>query len=546
MLKKKIILTITITVIFTLFTGLAYADQEENPIVEFECENFEAALQHLTGKDELKVSDLNRITGTADFSQWGITSIQGIEHLVQVDTIVLTGNYIEDVTPLLSLPRLEEVSINYNNLEEIPEGFSELKMLNHFDISYNPLSQLPSDINEFDGLKYLCIDYCDFSELGDISGISDTLKWLTMPGNPVTEWDFLHQFSELEFINLNECNLNEAPDLSQNTNLKYLYIANNEITELPEYLGEFEIIRIDASYNYLRDIPDSYVNFTSMDQLVLTNNFIEEFPIEVLVMQEMRALMLGENLITEIPKGLGNMESLQRLSLSSNDITSIENLYEFELPFPYQMGLYYNHIDLEDENNIEYLQTYKNPGGMQKSGSIDVVFEKIDAEALIMAIDIDYDNFNELQNIGFYLDDIYVFDLTSVNREILYHVDEVDQQNPTVTIKDNLHVGQTYMYRVLIAITIDTYPQKQLYYYKDVLIPALADAPSPVPTASPTPSPTLYVTPTPRPNVIETVSDALKNFEFTNYILLGALLIVYTIVVVIIVLLRNKAKKNNK
>lgn len=546
MLKKIIIQIIIINVIFALFTGLAYATEDDDPIVEFECENFKAALQHITSKEELRVSDLNRITGTADFSQWGITSIQGIEHLIQVDIIVLTGNYIEDVTPLFSLPRLKEISINYNNLTEIPEGFSDLKRLNHFDISYNPISKLPTDINDFDALKYLCIDYCNLSELGDISGIADTLQWFVMPGNPVTEWGFLQQFSELEFINLNECNLNEVPDLSKNRNLKYLYVANNEITELPDYLSAFDILRIDASYNYLQDIPNSYANFTNMNQLVLTNNFIEEFPIEVLAMKEIRVLMLGENLISEIPLGIGNLDSLQRLSLSSNNITSIEYLYQFELPFPYQMGLYYNHIDLEDEDNIEYLETYKNPGGMQKYGSIDAVFENVETNGLDIAIDINYDNFIELQNINFYLDDIYVFDLTSEQKEMLYHLDEVDQKNPRVSINVNLNAGQTYLYRVLLAITIDTYPQKQLYYYKDIAAPVIAPTASPVPTASPTPSPTPYVSPTPRPSALEVVSDALHNYQHTEFILIGILLIAFVVMIVLIMVHRKKTKENDQ
>ncbi|CAF3306946.1 unnamed protein product, partial [Rotaria sp. Silwood2] len=62
------------------------------------------------------------------------------------------------------------------------------------------------------------------------------------------------------------------------TNLTFLDISQNQLSELPSSIGDCKLSDLHVSDNFLIGLPDSIVNLTSLETLTANNNQIERLP----------------------------------------------------------------------------------------------------------------------------------------------------------------------------------------------------------------------------------------------------------------------------
>jgi Leucine-rich repeat (LRR) protein len=78
--------------------------------------------------------------------------------LKNVTHVELNNNYLEDMTPILSLLNLKTLHLDYNKIENIPQEIGNLTNLEVLYISYNNLKSISESIGMLTKLSWFSID----------------------------------------------------------------------------------------------------------------------------------------------------------------------------------------------------------------------------------------------------------------------------------------------------------------------------------------------------------------------------------------------------
>lgn len=117
---------------------------------------------------------------------------------------------------------------------------------------------------------------------------------------------------------------NESLNLKNILYIQNIYNFNNEL--LPIKLTN--LIKLDLSDRYLKDLPDYLGLLKSLQDLVLNNNQLSCLPSVIGDLEKLVSLKVQNNNITEVTKNIGNLLNLEYLDLSSNKFRDIPCLYK--------------------------------------------------------------------------------------------------------------------------------------------------------------------------------------------------------------------------
>lgn len=120
--------------------------------------------------------------------------------------------------------------------------------------------------------------------------------------------------------------LSELPaEIKSFKNLKSLSIYRNKIKQLPDYLPELGLIKLDLSNNELTSVPDVLYNCTTLKKLNLKSNKLTAIDPRLFNLKELEELNLNSNSISEIPNEIGKLMNLKKLFLRMNELESLPN-----------------------------------------------------------------------------------------------------------------------------------------------------------------------------------------------------------------------------
>eukprot|EP00942_MAST-04A_sp_MAST-4A-sp1_P000681 g681.t1 len=167
-------------------------------------------------------------------------------------------------------------------------------------------------------------------------------NWTALP-------DEIYEMKALKVMRINHGPLEVLPDNTDRSfqQLSVLDLCYNELTEVPESLGNLKIIRLDLSNNklnalsdgiwansytlnlfldnnYISKIPISIENARTLSNLYVNNNSLVDVPQEVFTLN-LRSLFLDGNYLTNVPKEIEKVQTLQILHLHNNNIKNVIN-----------------------------------------------------------------------------------------------------------------------------------------------------------------------------------------------------------------------------
>ncbi len=221
------------------------ASSQENEPYKFQSALIEKAVRDQLGGVSSKIpvtyGDLKRITslflcGEQSYSNWdehfvygvsqymlgsdyndtglfmrngGITTLEDISHMTNLEQLALYNQKISDLTPLTKLPYLTRLGVGSNNIDNL-EPILSMDCLGYLDISANPI--MNNDITQLSVLKNLWGLDLGATKVTSIYGIRN------MP---------------LCYLSLFECKMGDCIGLEEMTGLDNLIITgvNNAITE---------------------------------------------------------------------------------------------------------------------------------------------------------------------------------------------------------------------------------------------------------------------------------------------------------------------------
>ena len=214
-----------------------WLDPDKQPI-NFEDEALERAVREAEGftgeatgsiypKD---VSGIQEIT----LENQGIHSLEGIQHLINLQKLYANNNVIADLIPLQGLTELKLLYLSANPIDDLSplENLVKLEALRFYETQVTDLAPL----HQLTQLKTL--DFAD-SKVDDLSGIQtlESLTYLNCAYNQISDLSALQHLINLKSIWLINNQIEDITPLTENTGLgtgDYLDIRNNLLDLSPE------------------------------------------------------------------------------------------------------------------------------------------------------------------------------------------------------------------------------------------------------------------------------------------------------------------------
>jgi len=108
------------------------------------------------------------------------------------------------------------------------------------------------------------------------------------------------------------------------TNLTYLKISSNELTEFPISICKLtNLTELDISWNKITNLPDCISNLTKLEIFKAGQNKIEILPESICKLTSLTNLDVSGNKLKELPESIGDLSNLEKIDISSNDLESI-------------------------------------------------------------------------------------------------------------------------------------------------------------------------------------------------------------------------------
>jgi internalin A len=128
--------------------------------------------------------------------------------------------------------------------------------------------------------------------------------------------------SGAEELDLGGLELTELPEsLIQLTLLQRLLLHRNKLTEVPSWLGQMTWLKgLGLDVNQLRDLPKSLRQLSQLEHLNLHGNQIISLPEAVCQMIRLEVLHLGVNRLKTLPDSIGDLARLRALYLDNNQL----------------------------------------------------------------------------------------------------------------------------------------------------------------------------------------------------------------------------------
>lgn len=165
---------------------------------------------------------------------------------------------------LYRMKGVEELQIQVNKLQTLPEGISELNQLTKLSFYKNELDSLPSDLFDLNNLEVIDLYY-----------------------------------NKLQVI---------PSDISKLKNLRILYLSFNELYDIPGEIGDLSLLReLYIHHNRISEIPSSISGLDSLRVLHFQNNYVPQFPEHLLTMNNLKDLDISNTSIQDLPSGLEQM-----------------------------------------------------------------------------------------------------------------------------------------------------------------------------------------------------------------------------------------------
>lgn len=219
---------------FSMATGLLLAAACSNPVdlaptqscvgessearASFEDPALEGAVRQalgLAGGANLTCAGMASLT-ELDASEAGVTSLQGIQNLVNLRVLDVTGNAISDLRPLSGLEILQVLFISSSGLTTL-DGIQSLESLTFLDAHDNAIADL-APLARLTGLQFLDLTGNGIGDVGPLAGLTGLLS-VRLGDNSISDLDALRGLSNVLSVSLFA---NEVTDLTPLTGLTAL------------------------------------------------------------------------------------------------------------------------------------------------------------------------------------------------------------------------------------------------------------------------------------------------------------------------------------
>ncbi len=254
----------------------------------------------------------------------GISRLDGLEAFVNLETLGLDRNQINDIAPLAGLTNLQGLSLSRNQISDI-SPLAELTNLQSLSLLGNQLGDI-SSLAGLVNLQDLVLFSNQISDLAPLAPLTN-LQLLQIEGNQISDISPLAALTNLRIIGLGQTGLgnplSDITALGGLTKLDTLLAIENQISDISPLAGLTNLQTLILDGNQISDIS-SLAGLTNLTLLRLDNNQVNDIG-ALAGLTNLQALHLPGNQISDI-SSLAALTNLTFLRLDGNQISDISPL----------------------------------------------------------------------------------------------------------------------------------------------------------------------------------------------------------------------------
>lgn len=314
-------------------------NQKADPAVKIPDTNLRSAVLTALGRDAdtdtapIRVSEMATLT-TLRAQNAGIADLTGLQHAVNLKTLDLSGNALDDddVSRLLRLTQLESLILTGNDNITNLKPFRKLGNLTSLT--------LPNGIATEDPIV-------DIPDSGLRTAILRALGKSEAPETQITGSDM----DDLRTLQASGFGVRDLTGLELATNLRKLYLNNNQISDLSPISGLNSLERLSLNNNNISDVGN-LSGLTDLRWLRLNNNRISAVaPLNGLT--NLETLVLSNNRFSDASP-LTALTALENLRLDGNpiDVDSLPTSLKALVDTPSVSASTFNLLDVNRDGSV--------------------------------------------------------------------------------------------------------------------------------------------------------------------------------------------------
>jgi hypothetical protein len=277
---------------------------------------------HVPLETDLTSDDLASLT-LLDASSMEIANLEGMQYCVNLLTLDLSSNEMDDLTPIIGLTSLTSLYINENfnlkneaiqtiatliNLVNLSVAYNEHVSLD-FTSNMNKLSSLNSRYSsllyDLKGLSYLpslyelilnnCSHIRDISPLSTLPSLSTLILY---EDKAISNFEVIGEITTLTDLSLNYCALDNISFVKTLINLETLSLIGNFVFDITPLVNMEYLVDLNIPDNNVSDLS-TLINLKNLTTLVATRNRISSLA-SLFELPQLQVCNVGENYLTDM------------------------------------------------------------------------------------------------------------------------------------------------------------------------------------------------------------------------------------------------------
>lgn len=278
---------------------------------------------------------------------------QGCPRVIDQIHIVLNSAGFGQILPqIFNLENVLSLNMQFDNIKSIPVSLSKMTTLKELNLNYNKIS--------FDTF----FSFLGFTKIVEPFTGMVNLKRLYLTDNNISRLpESIGDLQSLTSLDLTGNLIKSIPEcILKLTNLQILNLSYNKIKNIPEGISRLRnLVILGLRDNNIQVIPQAFFELTYLDNLDIAHNKIREIPELIYRLVNLRVLYVTDNLLTTLPYGIYHLRRLEAVYHDGNPygfvpqdvIRTIENTHNINTTYRDSQSVHKNSVQQSLKKSLQ-------------------------------------------------------------------------------------------------------------------------------------------------------------------------------------------------